>query len=304
MLWIVLAVLGRIAGSVLASVWHKRLYQAGESSYRIVAVSMSIVAVVVWSFDCSFFSKAVSLGPLFWWFLFVSALLDTIGNVLLVRSIGAGDLSVVGPLNSYKPVFATILGMLFFHDRPSVAGGIGILAIMIGSWCLIDVGQRGASDQNKPNQMAVWIRLGSIAMTSTASLFLKTAISLSNSWMAFQGWAVMSAVFAWCLVRLLATPKHLSPHSSQVLYHVERGAIRRVRFADFLALGLWLILMQGLTIWLFSKMSVGYALALFQLSTLIQVVLGAKLFGEQNIGTRFFAACVMTLGAIVVLLNA
>jgi drug/metabolite transporter (DMT)-like permease len=300
MILIVLAVLGRIMGSVLASVWQKRLYQSGESPYRIVAFSMTMVALATLLVDPGFLRKLPGIDLWFGWFLLLSALLDTIGNLLLVKSVGAGELSIVGPINSYKPVIAIVLGVLFFDDHPSLLGGLGILAIMIGSWWLVDNSGATSSQQNQANQRAVWIRLGSITMTSTASLFLKSAISLSDSWIAFQGWAIVSAILAWIFLGLrqdFSRPSegHTFPQSSPS---------DRARGADFIALGISLLFMQGLTIWLFSKMSVGYALALFQLSALIQVILGAKLFGEQDFQRRFLAACVMTVGAIVVLLAA
>lgn len=300
MILIVIAVLGRIMGSVLASVWQKRLYQSGESPYRIVAFSMTMVALVVLLVDPRFWGRLSGIDLWFGWFLLISALLDTIGNVLLVKSVGAGELSIVGPINSYKPVIAIVLGILFFDDHPSLVGGLGILAIMIGSWWLVDHSGATSSHQNQANRRAVWIRLGSIVMTSTASLFLKSAISLTNSWFAFQGWAIVSAILAWIFLGLQRDSSR--PWVDRLTR--ETSPSKQTRRLDFMALGVSLMLMQGLTIWLFSKMSVGYALALFQLSVLIQVFLGVKLFGERDFQRRFFAASVMSIGAIVVLLTA
>jgi drug/metabolite transporter (DMT)-like permease len=61
--------------------------------------------------------------------------------------------------------------------------------------------------------------------------------------------------------------------------------------------------LQGSTVLLFSRIPVGPALALFQLSGILQVFLGWRLFREPHFGWRLLASVVMAVGATMVLLG-
>ena len=49
-------------------------------------------------------------------------------------------------------------------------------------------------------------------------------------------------------------------------------------------------------------MNVGYALALFQLSTIISIFLGYRIFKEQNIKKKLLGAVIMIAGSVVIIL--
>jgi drug/metabolite transporter (DMT)-like permease len=298
--WIILATFGRISGSCMASVVQKRLYLAGVSSTAIVSISMSLVAGIALCLSPPRFAIIADLPTAFWILMVASALLDTIGNVLLVRSVGAGELSVVGPLNSYKPLIATVLGVILFREVPSLWGVVGIVMILIGSWLLLQKSNAAGEAASKNARQAIVIRLGSIVLTSVASLFLKSAIERSDTWLAFQFWAVFSAAIAWIVLGVRGFPNTTSRFIE--LKRTANVAKTSLVF-EFLVLCVSLLVMQSLTVWLFAQMPVGYALALFQLASLVQVGLGKKLFSEQHSRQRLIAASVMTAGAMLVLLS-
>jgi drug/metabolite transporter (DMT)-like permease len=53
----------------------------------------------------------------------------------------------------------------------------------------------------------------------------------------------------------------------------------------------------------FAKMNVAYALALFQLSTIVSVFLGVNIFKEKDLRRKLIASFVMIFGAIIIILN-
>ena len=63
-----------------------------------------------------------------------------------------------------------------------------------------------------------------------------------------------------------------------------------------------IFLMQYSTNYVFEKINVAYALALFQLSTLVSVFLGANVFKERNLAKKIIAAFIMLIGAIILIL--
>ena len=58
--------------------------------------------------------------------------------------------------------------------------------------------------------------------------------------------------------------------------------------------------MQLATLIAFRAMPVGYALALFQLSAVVSVLLGARYFAEQSIVRRLAGSAVMVAGAALI----
>lgn len=60
--------------------------------------------------------------------------------------------------------------------------------------------------------------------------------------------------------------------------------------------------MQYSTNYVFLKMNVSYALALFQLSAIVSVFLGYKIFSEKNIAKKLFGSVIMVIGAVLIIL--
>jgi uncharacterized membrane protein len=59
--------------------------------------------------------------------------------------------------------------------------------------------------------------------------------------------------------------------------------------------------MQYTTMIVLSQTLIAYSLALFQLSMVLQVVLGYRIFKEQNIKRRLFSCLIMIFGSMMVL---
>ena len=61
-------------------------------------------------------------------------------------------------------------------------------------------------------------------------------------------------------------------------------------------------IMQYSTNYVFAKMNVAYALALFQLSTILSVIVGATTFKEGQITRKLIGASIMAIGAVCIIL--
>ncbi len=84
-----------------------------------------------------------------------------------------------------------------------------------------------------------------------------------------------------------------------------QAAVQHVR-ANFLVLLLMATLflaMQLFTLQAFAMMNVSYVLALFQLSGLLNVLLGWKIFNESDILRRAIASVVMIAGAVLLIVK-
>ena len=110
----------------------------------------------------------------------------------------------------------------------------------------------------------------------------------------------------------------MSNVNSAFLYWVSTGLVFALVFAilsrhplkiqkenifNQLLLILAVALMQYSTNYVFAKMNVAYALALFQLSTIISVFLGVNVFKEEGLIRKLLASIIMLIGAVAIIIN-
>jgi drug/metabolite transporter (DMT)-like permease len=212
---------------------------------------------------------------------------------LLVKSVSITDLSLIGPMSAYKPAVGLLLGAVLLNEEPTLAGCMGVLVILIGSAFLSPGGMRPGIEAMRRLMIdrGVQFRLLSLVLTAGASIYSKAAVTASSIGHTFMGWAFFGAPLA--IIAMIG----LSDGSGKRIKD-------RLRI-DGSVLGILVILffpLQILTLAIFEHMHVGYALALFQLSSLVNVLFGYKLFAEKNILERIAASLVMIVGASLIII--
>lgn len=285
-----LLVLARIASAALANVVQKQLAHNQLQPLFIVMSSYALLALlclpVLW------WLPMASLDSGFWLNIILAALLDMAGTLFLVMSLSRTDLSVFGPLNAYKVVFSMLLAMFLLNEIPSLQGLTGVLIIIGGSFLLMPAKLTPSGNRlwQLFSDRGVHYRFLSIALFSIGTLPLKNAV--------VSGGAVATTVF-WCLFGLpmaVLVYQVFSVHS----WRMDSIQFRQQGYS-LLGLALLILLMQFTTLLLLSTMLIAYALALFQLSMVLQVFLGAKIFGEAHFRRRLAACLVMVMGSLLVL---
>ena len=235
----------------------------------------------------------------FWGWLTIACTLEVPGNFLLLRSIQRTDLSIFGPLSSYKPIVGMLLGWWILAEVPTVFGLLGMGIVLGGSLLLADPtrssNKAGSSHANFWNSGVV-DRLLAVALTAAGSIFLKLSMKSQNTLTSLAAWCFVSwlLAFAWLLVQA----QMRGAQRTFVAPRFIRVAMQR----EVIGIAANMIAMQGLTIVVFQAMHVGYALALFQLGSLLSVYLGHRLFGEVGLWRRLLAASIMFVGAALIVL--
>lgn len=283
-----LIVVGRLAFSAFANVFQKKLTLDGLHPFFIVFASYAVLATIsvplLWAVD------PFSLSCEFWLNIFFAALLDMAGTLFLVMSLSKTDLSVFGPLNAYKVVISMLLALLFLGEIPSLQGFIGVVIIIAGSYFLFPPKAHQGRLLSLLAEKGVQFRFLSILLFSIGTLPLKTAV--------IAGGALPTTLF-WCLFGLplagLVQWLYVREGFRQDLYQA------RSQLRTFIYLGSLIWLMQYMTMLVFSQLLIAYALALFQLSMVLHVFLGYRIFHEQHIARRLGACLIMMSGSILVL---
>ena len=130
-------------------------------------------------------------------------------------------------------------------------------------------------------------RFIALMLLGTEAIFIKKVILLSDINSAFLYWVSTGLIFT--LIFAL-----ISKHSIK---------IKKENISYQLILITLVATMQYSTNYVFSKMNVAYALALFQLSTIISVFLGINIFNEKGFIQKTIASIIMIIGAVLIILN-
>ncbi|WP_438970831.1 EamA family transporter [Methylophaga sp.] len=281
-------VLGRLLFSAFSNVFQKQLTHRGLHPFFIVFASYVVLAIIclplLWTFN------PFQLTQAFWVNIFFAALLDMAGTLFLVMSLSRTDLSVFGPLNAYKVVISMILAMIFIGEIPNAQGFFGVCVIVAGSYFLFPPKTSQGRIWHLFSEKGVQFRFLSILLFSIGTLPLKNAV--------IAGGALQTTVF-WCLIGLplagLAQWLFVRDNFREDL------SLAKNEIYSLLYLGCLIFLMQFMTMLVFSKLLVAYSLALFQLSMVLQVFLGYRIFHEKHIFRRLGACLVMVGGSLLVL---
>ncbi|ULQ57767.1 DMT family transporter [Flavihumibacter rivuli] len=226
----------------------------------------------------------------FWLYAILGGLVGGLGNGFLVKALQKGDLSVLGPINAYKSVVGIITGILLLGEFPNTWGLAGIALIIYGSYFVLDTTEERFS-WSLLKQPAIQYRIGAMVLTAVEAVFVKKVIQASDTNMAMVSWCCFGGLFS--LVFLLSNRINL------------KASIRRLGANDyrqFFFLVLCIGLMQYTTNYAFDHMPVGYVLSLFQLSAIVSVWLGHKIFQEKDIRKKLLGSIIMIIGSVLIIL--
>lgn len=288
-IYVVLIIAARILASPMVNVLQKKLTIRGLSPEFIVM--SSYLFFVLLSIPIFAITQPFDLPGEFWFYIVLLGVFDIFGNMYLVKSLKTVDLSIFGPLNSYKPVVALVFSAVLLNEIPSVLGICGVLVIIAGSYVLgLSPKSKADGIRNTYWNKGVLYRFLAILLTSVAAVFSKKAILLTSPLTTLIYWAAIGWPISIFILRKINP--NWKDELSMAKGHLPELALL---FLSFLAL-------QLCTLLTFEKVFVGYSLALFQLSALISVFFGAHFFKEGSIKFRIVGAGIMTLGTILIVI--
>ena len=274
MLSLILGILTRILSNSYINLFQKILTNKKEYSSVInfyTYFGLTIIGAII----CSnlFFTEKILFDVL------IMGFLGALGNYFIIKALSSGELSTLAPINSYKPIVALIFGYFLLQEIPNFIQIIGIFLIILGTFHL--------GNTKLFYNKAVLYRFLALIFSGTEAIFIKKVILHTNISTAFLYWALAGLFFS--AIFLLTTKHSFKIQKTNIKYQ--------------LVLIVLVALMQYSTNYVFSKMNVAYALALFQLSTILSVFLGANVFKEKELTRKLLASFIMILGAVIIILK-
>ncbi len=268
-----IGIIVRIFSNSYLSVFQKILTSRGEKASAVnfyTYLGLSIIGIFF--IDKIAFSQAIALNIL------IMGLLGALGNYFIIKALSIGELSTLAPINSYKPIVALIIGIFYLKEIPSAAAIAGIVMIVCGTFFVLD-------RSNSANKKAVFYRILALIFSGSEAIFIKKVILLSDITSAFFLWSFSGLFFSTLFVIPFKNNLKISSYKHQLFLILSVG------------------IMQYATNYVFSKMNVSYALALFQLSTLLSVFLGVNIFHETGLLKKISGALIMAAGACLIILS-
>ena len=204
------AIILRVLSNPLGNVFQKQL--TNRYNHPLLINFLTFLLLSVFCIIPAIQVRWLELPFEFWKYCILAGIVGATGNGFLVKALQCGDLSVLGPINSYKSVVGIIVGIFLLGEIPNL-------------WGIAEV--------------------------------------------------------------------HLVKE------------FKRIKIRDLFSyfyLVLCIGTMQYTTNYVFDHMEVGYALALFQRSTIVSIFLGYRIFKEENITKKLIGSVIMVAGSVMIIL--
>lgn len=283
-----LAVIIRILVNPFSNVLQKQITQKGQHPLFINLATYILLAFI--SVFLIFDISIQSLDAEFWIYSIAGGITGALGNGFIVKALEKGDLSVLGPINAYKSIVGMLFAFIIIREVPNIWGLMGMGFIIIGSYFVLDTTEEKFSWQQFKTP-AIQYRLAALVLTGIQAVLDKKVIEHSNLEIAFAGWSIFGAGFSFVFILF-----------TKVSIQKEFKNLDRAILVKYFLLALTVGLMLASTNYTLSHMPVGYALALFQLSILLSVVLGYRFFNELHLFKKLMGATIMVIGSALIIL--
>lgn len=275
----IIAILFRIFSNSFSNVFQKKLTKSGEAATCINCINYILMSLI--SIPLLLLVNFSLITPEFWLYAIAGGITGAIGNCFMILALKQGELSVLGPINTYKAIVGIIFGIFLLHEYPNIYGVLGIGLIIIGSYFILE-GPKALLRKD------IQYRIYALIFTAIEAVFIKKVIILSSIASSFIISSFLGAIFSYLIMRILENEKlHIPTKKNSIMY---------------ISTTLCFAIMTFTTAYVFKYMNVGYALSLFQLSIILNVILGYKLFNEKKLIKKLLGSLIILIGSAAILI--
>lgn len=274
-----LAIIIRILTNSMSNVFQKKLSLEGENPVVVNFINYFILCI--FSIPLIFLANIPITNINFIIYALLGGLTGAICNCFMVLALKRGELSVLGPINSYKAIIGLIFGMIILHEFPNIFGLIGIALIIIGSYFILETPKAFLKKD-------IQYRIYALIFSAIEAVFIKKVIILSSITTSFITSSFLGALFSFIIMSIFSDKNLKIPSKKHSIIYI----LTAMCFG----------LMTFTTAYVFRYMNVGYALSLFQLSIIINVILGYKLFNEKNLLKKLIGSLIILIGSATIMI--
>lgn len=275
------AIILRVVTNSLSNVFQKKLAMNGENPIYVNFINYLLLSVI--SLPILFFIDYSYLNLEFWKYALLGGIFGAVCNCFIVLALEKGELSVLGPINSYKAIIGIIAGIIILHEIPNIYGILGVFLIIVGSYFIFDTASPKVFLRKD-----IQYRIYALVFSAIEAVFIKKVIILSSIVTSFVVSSFLGAIFSYIILKTFTkTTLKKVCYKNSILY---------------LLTALCFGIMTFTTAYVFKYIQVGYALSLFQISIIINVILGYKLFKEKKLLRKLFGSLIILIGSATILI--
>lgn len=284
MLWLVLSLIAGLGDAVRDALSKK----ASTTIARpLITWSYSLGALPFLA-PVAILHAPASVPPEFWLLAAFVATCHVCGGLMLVKALHSSDLSVCIPMIAFTPVFLLVVGPSLTGDIPSIAGVLGSLLVVAGSYVLnISRSQAGILSPFK----ALYTDLGPRLMLLLSLLWSVTGsidrIAVQRFDPLFWG-SLQLCIIATLFIPVLIRTRALSKRPSLL----DLRSLVTIGATNCVSIVTYLIALQ--------LAPVHYVICVKRLSIPFSVLLGRLMFKESLISDRLPGAVLMLLGVVLI----
>ena len=280
-----IAVIFRIFSNSVANLYQKK------SSEIISPLTVNLVSYFIMSCMCLYFAVQVDwtqYNTVFWGSVILAGILCTVGTLSLIEALRIGELSVLAPINSYKSVIGLLGAFILLGELPTIKEFVCVLFIILGSYCVLDTDEKRFSIKTFLRR-DIRLRIFALVCSGLEASVLKKIILLSS---------YKISLILWCFSGFICSLFICLFYSGNL---ESKTLLNKSSLKYCFIVAVSLLIMQLSTNYVFSKLPVAPALALFQLSSLVSLYFGYKVYHEKHILKKLLGTIIMICSAVVIL---
>ena len=273
----------RIFSNSFLNVEQKRLSQrvsSLETNFKTYFILCMFLLPVLLLFYLKSLSAQVLLLAL------IGGIFGAAGNACLIKALKLGELS--------------IFGVLFLREIPGINTLSGMALIILGSYFVFETSNEGFGGKFF-RRKDIQLRMLALILTALEAVFIKKIIILTDAVFSFILWALSGCFFAFVFLKLNKPKTPKAP--SDKICNKTPNKYKILPLRCFLSPAFLVLIMQMSTNLIFEKIPVSAALSLFQLSNILNVFLGCKLFNEKHLLKKLAGSAIMITGSAIIILN-
>jgi len=284
MSWFLLSLLAAVSLATADALTKK--YFSNLTPYEMGLIRLGYA--LPWLVVSLFFITRPTVDRTYFLCLIVGLPLECIAFYCYMKAIKVSPLSLSLPFLAFTPIFVILTGWILLDETISPMGGVGIVLIVIGSYC-INLGH--IREGIMAPFMGIFKEPGSRLMLFVSLIYSITAtlgkLGIIHSDPYFFG---ISYFILFTLLMYSFFPVTRESRPSNLLQKPLAGMVLGAVMSC-------MIISHMLAI---SKIQAAYMLSLKRTSLLFGVLYGAWLFKEERIGERFGGAVIMITGVFFI----
>ena len=286
MLWVFYSLLSAFSLATADTLSKKSLERADEYTISWIRFLFSLPFLLL----ALLFIRIPQLDKTFWLSILMLLPLEISATVLYIKAIKVSPLSLTIPFLSFTPLFLILTSFLILGEKPSPAGIIGIILIVLGAYAL-NINSMNSSLRGLLEPLRALLKeKGSIYMIIVAFIYSITS-SLGKLAIIHSG-PVFFGVIYYIILALAFTP---------ITLFKSRGNLRlRGNILDYGIIGFFIALMLIFHVSAIALTDVAYMISIKRTSLLFSVIYGRLIFKEAGFRERILGSIMMILGVAVI----